>query len=132
MTSAIEAVQESMMGALQSHEPLMEEITGIYDGPPPRAVFPYLAMATGASIDWSHKSGFGRELSLAITVHDDGASAARLHQLMALVEEALGGGLDDPDGWKIVTFGFRRTRISRSAINPWSGVVEYRVRCLKN
>ena len=110
----------------------MGTVSGIYDGPPTRAIFPYIAMATGASRDWSHKTGTGRELSLALAVHDDGSSAASLHHVMALVEEALAGGLPDPEGWTIITFDFRRTRILRNAVGPWSGLIEYRARCLKN
>lgn len=132
MSSALQAVQEAMVAKLQSDLDLMAVITGIFDGPPVRAGFPYIAMATGTSIDWSHKTGTGRELSLAMTVHDDGETASRLHHAMALVEQALADGLEDPSGWRIVTFDFRRTRILRSAVSPWSGLIEYRVRCLKN
>jgi len=131
VSGALEAVQRQLMARLQAHAALMELISGIFDGPPPRAKFPYIALATGASLDWSHKGGVGRELSLALTVHDDGETAARLHRVMALVEEALEPGLEDPAGWQIVTFDFRRTRILRSAISPWSGLVEYRARVLR-
>ena len=132
MSSALESVQQALVTQLTSHGPLIDLISGIFDGPPPRADFPYIALATGASLDWSHKGGVGRELSLALTVHDDGQTAARLHRVMALVEEALEPGLGDPDGWQIVTFDFRRTRVLRSAVSPWSGLVEYRARVLKN
>jgi Protein of unknown function (DUF3168) len=132
VSSALEAVQASVISSLQSHQSLIEAVTGIYDGPPVRAEFPYIAMATGASLDWSHKSGKGRELSVAFTVHDDGTSAAGLHRIMALVEDALEDGLSDSSGWQVVTFDFRRTRILRSAASPWSGLIEYRARCLKN
>ncbi|MEO9599623.1 DUF3168 domain-containing protein [Parasphingorhabdus sp.] len=131
MSSALEAVQRQLVIGLDGHAPLMGLISGIYDGPPPRAAFPYIALATGASLDWSHKGGVGRELSLALTVHDDGDTAARLHRVMALVEDALEPGLDDPAGWQIVTFDFRRTRVLRSAVSPWSGLIEYRARVLK-
>lgn len=131
MTGALEAVQQSLVAALNAHQPLLDEISGIYDGSPPRARFPYIALATGASLDWSFKGGVGRELSLALTVHDDGDTAVRLHRVMALVEEALASGLVDPSGWQIVTFSFRRTRILRRAISPWSGLIEYRARVLK-
>tara|TARA_R110001606_G_scaffold10272_8_gene44127 strand:- start:50 stop:448 length:399 start_codon:yes stop_codon:yes gene_type:complete len=131
MSSALEAVQQALVAALSGHVALMDMVNGIFDGPPPRADFPYIALATGASVDWSHKGGVGRELSLALTIHDDGDTAARLHRVMALVEEALEPGLDDPDGWQIVTFDFRRTRILRSAVSPWSGLIEYRARVLK-
>lgn len=132
MSSALEVVQQQLVARLDAHVPLMAIVSGIFDGPPPRADFPYIALATGASLDWSHKGRVGRELSLALTVHDDGETAARLHRLMALVEEALEPGLDDPAGWQIVTFDFRRTRILRSAISPWSGLIEYRAKVLKN
>ncbi len=131
MSSALEAVQTSMVASLQSHQPLVDMVTGIFDGSPARAKFPYIVLATGASLDWSHKTGEGRALSLALRVHDDGASAARLHRTMALVEDALKDGLSDPPDWQIVTFDFRRTRILRSAISPWNGLLEYRARCLK-
>jgi len=131
MSSALEAVQQQLVARLNTHTELTGLVSGIFDGPPPRADFPYIALATGASLDWSHKGGVGRELSLALTVHDDGETAARLHRVMALVEEALEPGLDDPDGWQIVTFDFRRTRIVRSAVSPWSGLIEYRARVLR-
>ena len=131
MSSALEAMQQALVATLSGHVALMDLVRGIFDGPPPRAAFPYLALATGASVDWSHKGGVGRELSLALTIHDDGDTAARLHRIMALVEEALEPGLDDPDGWQIVTFDFRRTRILRSALSPWSGLIEYRAKVLK-
>lgn len=132
MSSALETVQQQLVARLNAHTELTGLVSGIFDGPPPRADFPYIALATGASLDWSHKGGVGRELSLALTVHDDGETAARLHRVMALVEEALEPGLDDLAGWQIVTFDFRRTRVLRSAVSPWSGLVEYRARVLKN
>ena len=132
MSGAVEAVQQQLVTQLNAHPLLTGQISGIFDGPPPRAVYPYIALATGASLDWSHKGGVGRELSLTLTVHDDGETAAHLHRVMALVEEALEPGLDHPAGWQIVTFDFRRTRILRNAVGPWRGLVEYRARVLKN
>lgn len=132
MSSALEAVQEQLVARLYAHDPLMDLISGIFDGPPPRAGFPYIALATGASLDWSHKGGVGRELSLALTVHDDGETAARLHRVMALVEAVLEPGLDDPVGWQVVTFTFRRTRVLRRAAGPWSGLMEYRAQVLRD
>ncbi|QTD57782.1 DUF3168 domain-containing protein [Parasphingorhabdus cellanae] len=117
---------------MNAHQPLLDEISGIYDGPPARAAFPYIALATGAALDWSFKGGTGRELSLALSVHDDGMSAARLHRVMALAEAALENGVPEPEGWQIVTFDFRRTRILRSAVSPWSGLIEYRARVLSS
>jgi len=132
VSGALEAVQRQLVARLQAHAALIDLISGIFDGPPARAKFPYIALTTGASLDWSHKGGVGRELSLALTIYDDGETAARVHRLMALVEEALEAGLEDPEGWQIVTFDFRRTRILRRAAGPWSGLVEYRAKVLRN
>ena len=132
MSGPLEGVQRQLVARLQAHAALIDLISGIFDGPPARAKFPYIALATGGSLDWSHKGGVGRELSLALTIYDDGETAARVHRLMALVEEALEEGLEDPAGWQIVTFDFRRTRILRRAAGPWSGLVEYRAKVLRN
>ena len=131
MSSALEAMQQVLVASLQAHSGLTELVAGIFDGPRARAPFPYVTLATGASRDWSHKTATGRELSLAMAVHDDGRSAARLHRVMALVEEALANGLEDPTGWQLVTFDFRRTRIVRRAAAPWTGLIEYRALCLE-
>jgi len=129
--SALEAVQRSLVARLRASRSLMKIVSGIYDGPPVRAPFPYIALATGASANWSHKTGVGRRLSLALAVYDEGESAACLHRVMALVEAALDGGLADPEGWQIVTFDFHRTRIVRRATSPWVGLVEYRALVLR-
>ncbi|MEP3224895.1 MAG: DUF3168 domain-containing protein [Parasphingorhabdus sp.] len=132
MTGAIEAVQRSLVAALQAHPPLVTAIDAIYDGPPPRAHFPYIALATGSAADWSLKDRSGRRLSLALTVHDNGNSAARMHHVMGLIEQALDSGLNDPEDWQIVTFIFRRSRIVRDAISPWTGLIEYRADVLQD
>ena len=100
MSGALETVQRQLVARLKAHAALMDLVSGIFDGPPPRAIFPYIALA-------------------------------RLHRLMALVEEALEAGLEDVPGWQIVTFDFRRTRVLRNATAPWSGLVEYRARVLR-
>ena len=132
MSGALDAVQTSLVSALQSNQALTEAVSGIYDGPPPRAEYPYVSLSTGASLDWSHKTGAGRLLSIGLTVHDSGDSAARIHQIMAMIEAILEGGLADPAEWQIVTFAFHRSRILRSATGPWRGLIEYRARCLQS
>ena len=65
-------LQASLAGALTALE-----ITGVFDGPPARASFPYVVIDAGMESDWSHKSGEGREVLVAVTVWDDQPS--RLH-----------------------------------------------------
>lgn len=129
--SANEAVQAALVAALQGHAALANVVSGVFDGPPARAAYPYVAIGEGATADWSHKSGRGREHRLAITIWDDGVSAAWLHGLMAEAETAIEGMARDLDGHRLVSLVFLRSRIMRDADGPWAGLIEYRARTLE-
>jgi hypothetical protein len=107
---------------------------GVYEGPPVQAAAPYAVIETGAESDWSHKSGAGRELRLAVTLHDRGERPARLRALVREAEAALEAVPAEGGGWTIVTLGFVRSRIvppPRGAPNgAWAALIEYRARML--
>ena len=52
MSDAVQAVQAAAVAALSAHPLLAAQLTGIYDGPPPRATFPYVAVTDGLVSDW--------------------------------------------------------------------------------
>lgn len=131
MSGAVMAVQKAVVAAMRAHAPLANAVSGIFDGPPAGACFPYVAMAESPSVDWSHKSGRGREIRLAVTVWDDGHRAARIHALMREMEAAIERMATGLDGWRVVTLNFWRSRVVRDANAPWAGLVEYRVRVLE-
>jgi Protein of unknown function (DUF3168) len=130
MTDAVQAVQTAAIAALQAHPALAQVVTGIYDGPPPRAPFPYISVGDGVSTDWSTKTAGGREIRLALTLWDDGEDATRLHTMMAHVEDAIAGMARDLPGWRIASLVFVRSMIIRDAAGPWAGLVEHRIRTL--
>ncbi|MDB5685366.1 MAG: hypothetical protein JWM75_3064 [Sphingomonas bacterium] len=132
MTGAAQAVQAALVSALEGHAPLAAEIGGVFDGPPARAVFPYVAIGAGASGDWSHKTGRGREHRLALTIWDDGDSPSRLHRLMAEAEHAIEAIDRDIGGHRIASLLFLRSRVVRDADGPWAGIIEYRARTLED
>ena len=76
--SAGVAMQAALVAALQT----LDELTGVYDGPPARAPFPYAVVDCGMESDWSHKSGTGREVRSAVTLYDKGERPVRLRTLM--------------------------------------------------
>ncbi|MCF8708573.1 DUF3168 domain-containing protein [Rhizorhapis sp. SPR117] len=131
MSAAVMAVQAAAVAAMNGHAPLASAVSGVFDGPPPDACFPYVAMAESPCVDWSHKSGRGREIRLAITVWDDGARASRLHGVMRDVEAAIEEMPVGLDGWRMVNLRFLRSRVVRDADGPWAGLVEYRVRVME-
>ena len=132
MSGAAEAVQAALVAALAGHAALADVVGGIFDGPPAQADYPYVAIGGGATGDWSHKTGRGREHRLAVTIWDDGDRPSRLHRLMAEAEDAIEG--IDPvfDGHRIASLVFLRSRVIRDADGPWAGIVEYRARTLED
>ena len=130
MSDAVQAVQAAAVAALLAHPVLAAQLTGIYDGPPPRAAFPYVAVTDGVVSDWSTKTQQGREIRLAFTVWEDGEAATRLADLMGHVDDALSAMPRDVPGWRIASLVFLRSMVVRDPAGPWAGLVEHRVRLL--
>ena len=102
-------------------------LSGVFDGPPPRAAFPYAAIDAGAETDWSHKSGAGREVSLAVTVWDD--EPVRLRGLADVVEQRVAAA-EVTGEWQLVSLRFTRRRIVRDVTGPWAAAIDFRARLL--
>jgi hypothetical protein len=129
MSDALIALQTAAVSAL-ANAPGLELLTGVYDGPPPRAVFPYLSVGAALVSDWSTKTEAGREIRFAVTIWDEGEEALRLQQLMGAAEAALLALPRDLPGWRIASNVFTRSLIARDPAGPWAGLVEHRVRLL--
>ena len=130
MSNAIPIVQEAVVAALRDSVPVMATATGVYDGPPARAAFPYVSVGDGLTSDWSNKTAPGREIRVALTVWDDGEESARLQGLMNHVEDAVAGIERDLDGWRVASVVFLRSLIARRPDGAWAGLVEFRVRVM--
>ena len=102
-------------------------LTGVYDGPPARATFPYVVLDAGSESDWSHKTGAGRELLVAVTLWDE--QPVRLNALADVVEAAVSGA-GSPVGWSLVSLRFLRRRIIRDVAGPWAAAIDFRARLL--
>jgi hypothetical protein len=120
--SAGGALQSAIASALAG-----TPVTGVFDGPPARAAYPYVALDATTESDWSHKSGAGREVLVAITLWDD--QPVRLHGLADQVEVAL-SSLDAVEDWQLVTMQLVRRRVVRDVAGPWAAAVDYRARML--
>jgi hypothetical protein len=121
--SAGGSLQTAIAAALNA----IPDLSGVFDGPPARAAFPYAAIDATTETDWSHKSGSGREVMVAITIWDD--QPVRLHDLADLVQATL-EALPDVDGWQLVTMRLMRRRVLRDVAGPWAAAVDYRARML--
>jgi hypothetical protein len=121
--SAGGALQTAIATALNA----LAELTGVFDGPPARAAYPYAAIDATTETDWGHKSGAGREVMVAITLWDD--QPVRLHGTADDVEQAL-QALPDPDGWELVNLQLVRRRVLRDVAGPWAAAIDFRARML--
>jgi hypothetical protein len=120
--SASMALQQAAVAALRT----LNGLDGVYDGPPARAAFPYAAIAETLESDWSHKSGTGREVRIAIALWDE--QPARLHALAGLAQAALEGVEAGEGGWRIASIHFLRCRTARDTDGRWAATIEYKAR----
>lgn len=127
MKSASEALVAAATAALGE----VAGLNGTHDGPPIQAAFPYALIDAGPESDWSHKSGTGRELRLAVTIRDQGERPARLRALMRAVDDAIGALDGELAGWRLVTMVFLRSRMLREPGAAWAAAIDYRARMLK-
>ena len=121
--SAGDEMQAAVIAALQP----VAMLTGIYDGPPSRAEYPYAVVDGGIESDWGHKSGEGRELLLAVTLWDD--QPVRLAELSDRAEAAVlncGPTLD----WQLVSLRLLRRSRLRDPLGPWATAMDFRARLL--
>jgi hypothetical protein len=128
MKGAGEALAEAAIHALGE----VGGLNGVYDGPPLTAAFPHARIEAGPASDWSHKSGIGRELRLAVIIRDQGERPARLRALTVAAETAMGAIPPDLDGWRLVNLVFLRSSLLRETGAAWVAAIEYRARLLKD
>jgi hypothetical protein len=121
--SAGGALQSAIAAALGG----VSGLTGVFDGPPARAAYPYVALDATTETDWGDKSGDGREVMVAITLWDD--QPVRLHGLADAVEAAV-AGIVGVAGWQLVTMRLVRRRVVRDVAGPWAAAVDFRARML--
>lgn len=121
--SAGAALQTAIATALNG----VAGLTGVFDGPPARAAYPYAVIDATTESDWSHKSGDGREVLVAITVWDD--QPVRLHSFADQIEGSL-ESVSGIAGWQLVTMRLVRRRVLRDVTGPWAAAIDFRARML--
>lgn len=121
--SAGSTLQAAIAGRISA----IGELTGVFDGPPARAAYPYAAIDASTESDWGHKSGAGREVLVAVTVWDE--QPARLQSLADAVEAAVLGSSVSGE-WQLITLSLIRRRTIRDVAGPWATAIDFRARLL--
>jgi hypothetical protein len=128
MTGAEGAVRARAMELLARDDALAAMVHGIFDGTPPRATAPYVAVGTADGVDWGTKDRAGREIRLTLALIGVGSgiddkAAARIEAVVATLRGAA-------DGWAVVGVRTIRTRFTFAREGGWRHEMIVRCRCL--
>jgi hypothetical protein len=118
------AVQVLVMAALAD----LPGVSGVYDGPPPDAVPPYVVIGNDLVTDWSTKTEAGHEHRLSINVWDAGPGAAAVKRLAGAVADRLAALAGSHGGHVVVSSRLLRSLVLTDAEGWTQGIVEFRVR----
>jgi hypothetical protein len=124
--SASLAVQKLVVAALSA----IPGIGGVYDGPPPDAVAPYLVIGADIVSDWSTKTETGHEHRLSVNAWDAGPGSAGAKRLIGAVEDLLSGLSGSADEHSIVSVRLLRSFVLTDPEGWSQGVAEFRIRSL--
>ena len=128
MTGAEGAVRARAIELLARDDALAAMVHGIFDGTPPRATAPYVAVGTADGVDWGTKDRAGREIRLTLALIGVGSgvddkAAARIEAVVATLRGAA-------DGWAVVGVRTIRTRFTFAREGGWRHEMIVRCRCL--
>lgn len=128
MTSVEGAVRARAIDLLARDDALAAMVHGIFDGTPPRASAPYVAVGSADGVDWGTKDRAGREIRLTLALV--GVGSAVDDQAAARIE-AVVTGLRGPAGaWSVVGARTIRTRLTFARDGGWRHEIIVRCRCL--
>jgi len=128
MSGAEGALRARALELLSRDEALAGIVHGIFDGTPPRASAPYVAVGAAEGADWGTKDRPGREVRLTLTLVGVGGAA---DDRAAARVEAVVAALRGPAGaWSVVGARTIRTRFTFARDGGWRHEVVVRCRCL--
>jgi len=128
MTGAEGALRARALDLLARDEALAGMVHGIFDGTPPRASAPYVAVGTADGVDWGTKDRAGREVRLTLTLVGIGSA---VDDRAAARVEAVAAALRGPMGdWSVISARPIRTRFTFAREGGWRHEIIVRCRCL--
>ena len=112
-------------------DPALAVLNAIEEENPVRVSPPWLAVAASASIDFSHKTGTGREVRVALELHSRGDDIAADGALVSAIDSRIGALPHQQAGFAIASIAFLRGRAERRADNLRATLLEYRFRLIE-
>ena len=128
MSGAEQAVRAKALAVLAGDAELAGLVHGVFDGAPPRASAPYVAVGGAEGRDWGTKDRTGREVQVTLVLNGVGESADR--GAVARIEAAAAALRGAADGWTVVGARVVRTRFAFGRDGGWRHETIVRCRCL--
>ena len=113
-------------------DPALANRNSIAEESPLRASPPWLGIAATASTDFSHKTGSGREVRVALELLGRGDDIATDGALVAAVDKRVSALPSAQAGFTIASAAFLRGRAERRTNNLRATLLEYRFRLIDN
>lgn len=129
MIGAEQAVRARALALLMQDEALAEHVHAVFDGPPPRASMPWVAVGAAEGSDWGTKDRPGREVRVTLVLA--GAGSAPGDRAAACVERVVEGLRGRAEGWSVVGARVVRTRFAFAQGGGWRHEMVVRCRCLR-
>ncbi|MDR7102810.1 DUF3168 domain-containing protein [Croceicoccus sp. BE223] len=126
------ALRAALLDHLAHHPDLAGELNAISEEVPLRASLPWLAIVASASADWSHKTGMGREVRIAVELQARGDDPETAAALVANLEAAILALPPRQPSFRIASIQFLRARTEQRGGTTRAVLLEYRFRVLAN
>lgn len=124
------ALRAALIDHLANHPQLAPELSAVSEEAPLRASLPWLAIVASASADWSHKTGIGREVRVAIELQTRGDDPGTAAELVGWIEAAVESLPRDQADFRIANIQFLRARSEQRGGTTRAILLEYRFRLL--
>lgn len=124
------ALRAALIDHLASDPLIAPQLCTITEEAPARASLPWLAIVASASADWSHKTGEGREIRLALELQTRGDEPATANALVQQIENRVAAMPADQQGFRVASILFLRSRVEQRGGTTRAVLLEYRFRLL--
>ena len=126
------AFRAVLLAWLVADPQLSGNLNAIVEEAPSRTALPWLALTASASIDWSHKTGKGREIRVALELNYRGDDPLSESALLGAVERRIESLPSDQTaaGFTIASLRFLKARAEQRGDARRALVLEYVARVL--
>lgn len=124
------AFRAALLAHLSADAALAAGLNAITEEAPLRATPPWLGIVASASGDFSHKTGIGREVRVALELQYLGDDPAAAADLVGAIEARVASLPSDQPGFRIASLSFLRARAEQRGEARRAMLLEYRARLL--